>query len=48
MFRYGIMNTKRMAIYSDGEAVGERIAPLNAARTAQRAVPTHEQRKETD
>ena len=25
---------------SDSDAVGERIAPLNAARTAQRAVPT--------
>jgi hypothetical protein len=44
----GIMNAKWMAINSGGDTVGERIAPLNAARTAQRAVPTHEQSKETD
>jgi hypothetical protein len=34
------MDAKWMTIYSGVEAVGKRIAPLNAARTAQRAVPT--------
>jgi hypothetical protein len=37
------MNATWMATNSGGEAVEERIAPLNVARTAQRAVPTHEQ-----
>jgi hypothetical protein len=32
-------------ISSGGEAAGERIAPLNAARTVQRAIPTYARSK---